>query len=354
MAISTNVYFGQEWRVGIAEESTFGTAITTQSNFKELEITAPPQIDFSGVVRDQRKRADGSRVLDSKDVYLSQVGGEGYTCQIEGILTDITADLLLYGAMQDIVSEAATSPYLKTFEWDNATDGDNSGSPFKFFTLDIDNPIAAESEELKTCVIKTLTISSDPGTNGGRASFSATFWTGFAPSRNLGTATDPTQWTAPGTDYYVHQLLKTKTLGGSDLVVGSFSVNFENNVKRVGYDSSGDPQAYVFGPTFDVTGDLSVKYDANTQNEIDYFITNPEGGSAERALIIQWGNGTGNGTLKFLINAIYTGAPNKSFEDKGTFVTIPWQGVTDQADGVGTNEAIEVLIANDVDRVWTA
>jgi len=347
MAISTAVYYPQEWRVGIAEEATFGTAITVQASFKELEITEPSQIDYAGIVRDERKRADGKRVKAYTDIYLDEEGGaDGYTCTVGGLLTDLTADLLLFGNIQDLVSEAATTPYLKTFEWDGSTDGDNSGSPYKFFTLDLHDPIAAQSVELKTCVIKTLTITSDPGTNGGRGSFSAVFWTGFKPTRGLGTATAPGSWTAPGTDYYVHQLLNTKTVAAADVVVGSFSLTFENNVQRIGFDSSGDPQAYVF-PMFDLTGEVSVKYDANTDQEIDKFILNPEGGSAESAIVMQWGDGTADGTLLFRVNAIYTGAPSKSFEDKGTFITLPFQGVDD-----GTNEVIDVLIANAIDRTW--
>jgi hypothetical protein len=348
MAISTNVYVAPQFRVAIAEESSFGTAITTQSSFKELEITNTPWPDYSGIVREVRKRADGKRVLSHTDIYVDEEGGaDGYTVITEGILTDLTADLLLYGVMQDLVSEDATTPYLKEFAWRGATDGDNSGVPYKFYTVNGYNPASGESWALTSCVIKTLTITSDPGTNGGKASFSATFWTGFKPAFNQ--TVTPASWTAPGTDWYVHQLLNTKAIGGTtdNLVLGSFSVTFENNVKRVGFDSSGDPQMYVF-PQFDITGELKAKYDANTKDEIDNFVLNPEGGSAERQIYLRWGDGTADGTLLFDINAVYTGIPTPDFgNDAGVMITLPIQGVDD-----GTNEAIDVKIANAVDRAW--
>jgi len=347
MAISSNVYTAPQFRVGIAEEATLGTAITTQSSFKELEITNTPFPSYDGVVREVRKRADGKRVLSNTDIYVDEEGGDGYTVQVDGILTDKIADLLIYGSMQDLDSEGANTPYLKTFEWDGSTDGDNSGSPYKFYTVNGYSPASGESWALTSCIIKTLTISSDPGTNGGRASYSATFWTGYKPS--LGATVTPGSWTTPGTDYYVHQLLNTKAIDGTtdNLVVGSFSITFENNVSRVGYDSSGDPQLYVF-PQFDVTGELSVKYDANTKDEIDNFVTNPEGGSAETQIYIHWGDGSADGTLLFDVNAIYTAAPTPDFgNEAGVMVTLPFQGVDD-----GSNEAVEVKIANAIDRTW--
>jgi len=348
MAISTNVYVGPQFRVAIAEESTFGTAITTQTNFKELEITSTPWPDYSGIVREVRKRADGKRVLSYKDIYVDEEGGaDGYTVNIEGILTDITADLLIYGVMQDLVSEDATTPYLKEFEWDGSTDGDNSGSPYKFYTINGYNPASGESWATKTCVIKTLTITSDPTNNGGKASFSATFWTGFKPS--FGQTVTPASWTAPGTDWYVHQLLDTKALGGTtdNLVLGSASLTFENNVQRVGFDSSGDPQIYVF-PQFDITGEIKTKYDANTKDEIDNFVLNPEGGSAERQIYLRWGDGASDGTLSFDVNAVYADSLTPDFgNEAGVMLGISFQGVDD-----GTNEAIDVKIANSVDRAW--
>ena len=340
----TNLYSKNEFRFAIAEESTFGTAITTQSNFKEIYITDTPQIDWGGIIRDQAKRSDGKRVLSHTDTYLATAGGT-YTCSVSGILTDTTADLLLYGVMQDLVSEAGTTPYLKTFEWDGSTNGNNSGAPFKFYTLNGYNPDVTEHWRLTSCVLQSLSISADSGSNGGRASFTATFFTGFPPTIS-GLTVTPASWTAIANDFYVFQTLNTKTIGGSDVVVNSFSLEFANGAVRVGNDTSGNPQQYNF-PQFDINGELSVKFDDNSAPEIDKWVLNPTDGSAESNIIMQWGNGTADGTLKFDINAIYTGHSYDFGDDAGVFVSLPFQGVDD-----GTNEAIEVSIANATDRSW--
>lgn len=344
MAIDTSIYSKNDFRFAIAEEGTFGTAITAQGSFKEILITDTPQIEWGGIIRDETKRADGKRVMSHTDVFQTTAGGT-YSCSVSGILTDTTADLLLYGVMQDLHEEAAGTPFLKTLHWDGSTDGDNAGSPYKYFTLNGYNPDTSEHWELKTCVLQSLSISADPGSNGGRASFSATFFTGFPPTIS-GLTVTPASWTAIANDFYVFQSLNTKTVGGNDVVLNSFSVNFENGVTRVGHDSSGDPQQYIF-PQFDITGDISVKFDDNTAPEIDKWVLNPTAGSAESNIIVQWGDGSADGTLKFDVNAIYTGHSYDFGNDAGVFVSLPFKGVDD-----GTNEAIEVKIANATDRAW--
>ena len=344
MAIDTSLYSKNEFRFAIAEEATFGTAITAQGSFKELHITDNPQLDWGGIIRDQAKRSDGKRVLSHTDTYLATAGGT-YTCAVSGVLTDLTADLLLYGVMQDLVSEDGSTPYLKTFEWDGSTDGDDSGSPYKFFTLNGYNPATDESWQLKSCVLQSLSISADPGSNGGRASFSATFFTGFAPVQT-GLTVTPASWVSPGEDFYSFQALAAKTVGGSDVVLGSMSLDFANGVVRVGHDSSGDPQQYTF-PQFGVSGEVMVKYDANTKDEIVTFLKNPMDGSAETTIILRWGDGSADGTLSFEVNAIYTGNSLDFGNDAGVFVSLPFEGVDD-----GTYEAIEVKIANATDREW--
>jgi len=344
MAIDLNVYSKNDFRFAIAEESSFGTAITAQGSFKEILITDIPQIEWGGIIRDEAKKSDGKRVFSHTDIYQTTAGGT-YTCSVSGILTDITVDLLLYGATQDLVSEGANSPYLKTFEIDGSTDGDNSGVPYKFFTLNGYNPDTSEAWELKSCVLQNLTISTDPGTNGGRASFTATFFTGFPPTIS-GLTVTPASWVTFGSDFYPFQTLNTKTIAANDVVLGSFSITIENGIVRVGYDSSGDPEQYFF-PQFDVTGELSAKFDDNTAPEIDKWVLNPVDGSAESNIIVQWGDGTADGTLKFDINAIYSGHSYDFGNESGVFVSLPFRGVDD-----GTNEALEIKLANDTDRSW--
>ncbi|MFQ6611353.1 MAG: hypothetical protein ACE5D7_11240 [Fidelibacterota bacterium] len=343
------VYSPTQFRFAMAEESTFGTANTTQGDFKELFITEPVEIDWGGVVRDQHKRADGKRVLSHTDVYLSKAGGD-YVANVTGIVTDLTLDLLLYGIMQDLVSEASATPFAKIFEWDGSSGVvDFSVNEGKFFTLLGYDPATSYHWQIKSAIIKELTLNADPGTNGGRLSFNASFYSGFAPTITGITAT-PGSWVAPGVDFYPFQTLNTKTIAGGNVVLGSFSLTLNNNAIKTGYDSSGDATNYALGVGGDgltVTGEAKVKYDAASDQEIDKFLLTPDGGSSESNIIVQWGDGSADGTAKFDINAIYTGNSKDFGNDAGVFVNLPFQGIDD-----GTNEAIEVTVANSTDRTW--
>ena len=319
-----------------------GTGTWYSTPFHELLITEPVQFPTDGLVRDKAKKSDGKRVWSNTDTYIN-THGSGYTTSVTGILTDLTADLLLYGVMQD-VTEAAGTPFLKTFEWDGSTTGNNSGAPYKFFTLNGYDPGADMSWSLESAVIQSLDISAAYGTNGGRASFTAVFYSGFPPVN--GATVTPSQWIPHGTDYYPIYTLQTKTVATADVVVDSFNINWNNGAVRVGADANGDAQTYHF-PMFDVTGSAKVKYDANTLTELAKFVLTPDGGSAESQINLVWGNGSADGTLAFDINAIYTGNGKDFGNEAGVFVDLPFEGVDD-----GTSEAIEVLCANATDRSW--
>lgn len=353
MAIDTSVYSKNEFRFAIALESAFGTAINgtaNSANFNELFLTEPTQIDYGNVVRDQHKRTDGKLVLSPEDVYVSKAGSD-YTVQVNGIATDNTLDLLLHSVMQSLSSEPTASPNLKTWAWDNSTSIGTTASQVTFTLLGY-NPATNESWNLPGAVLRELTLNVDPGTNGGRLSYSGTFYSGFAPTQSSAVLTTPGNWTSGINDFYVIQALQTKGLGGTtnNLVLGAFSMTFNNQVTRIGHNASGDAEAYAIGTGGDglsVTGELKAKYDTTTKDEIDTFLTTPDGGSAEKKLYILWGDGSSDGTLSFDINAIYTGNSLDFGNESGVFVNLPFQGVDD-----GTNEAIEILLANAIDRGW--
>lgn len=344
---STNVHAASDFRVAIANETTFGTANTTQGEFYELHITDNAQVDWGGLIRESVKRSNGKRVKDNKDVFVQTAGGT-YTVSVSGVLTDNTADLLLYGAIQDLVSEAATTPFQKIFELDaSTTQPDFGGNGGKFYTMLLSNPASGENIQLKSMVISSLAINGSAGDAGGRATFTATFFTGFPPTY-AATAT-ASSWVAPTTDYYIFQQASAKTINGAAMVVNSFSFSVENGATRVGFDSSGHPETYALGlgDGYAVTGEMSVKYDANSKDFVDTFIANPTAGSAEHAVIMEFGSSGADGHLKFDVNALYTGNSLDFGNEAGVFVSLPFEGVDD-----GTNEAIEVTISNAIDRAW--
>jgi len=341
------IYAPSQFRLAIAEESEFGTPITTQANFYELDIVSPTQPDMaSGVIEDTRKRSDGLRIMAPCDTYRTTVGGL-YVIPFECIVSANTADLLIYGVMQDIESEADTTPYQKVMQWDKNTTGpDFSADAGKFFTVLGSDP--AENWSATSCVVRNLTLSASPGTNGGRLTASGEFVTGFDIDISSVTAT-PASWTAPcsaSTQYYPFQLYANSSVAGADLVPYSFSITMNNGCVRVG-NAAGLATNYHM-PLFEVNAEIVAKLDAITANLIDTYRLDPAAGSAEVAVIMDWGSDDTDGHLKFLMNAIYTAPTVRDFgQESGVGVTLSYSGVDD-----GSNKALVATIANAVDRTW--
>jgi hypothetical protein len=340
------IYAPQQFRLAIAEEVAFGTAITAQGSFFELDIINPTQPDMaSGVVEDVRKRSDGKRVMSNTDTYRSTVGGT-YTIPFECIATGNTLDLLLYGVMQDLESEAATTPYQKIFHMDEGTAApDFSVNAGKYFTV-----LGADAENWSatSCILKSLTLSASPGTNGGRLTASGEFITGFDIDISSVTAT-PASWVGPITksnDFYPFQLYANSSVAAANLVPYSFSITLTNNAVRVG-NSAGLATNYHL-PMFEANAEIVAKLDAITDDMIDTYRLDPTAGSAEVAVIMDWGSDGADGHLKFLMNAIYTGPTTRDYgAESGVGVTLSYQGVDD-----GSNKALVATIANALDRAW--
>jgi hypothetical protein len=344
------IYAPSQFRMAIAEESTFGTANSTQTEFYELDLTIPTRLDLaSGMIEDTHKRSDGSRMLAGTDTFRD-TGGGLYVIPFECIATRNTLDLLLYGVMQDIISDGTDSPFQCEFEWDSTTTGpDFSTDAGKFFTILGED--ATNNWEAKTCVLRSLTLSASPGTNGGRLTASGEFVTGFIVDTSSVTATVDS-WVSPitgTTDFFPFQAYQACTIDGDAIVPYSFSVTFNNNAVRSGHDTSKNATNYHM-PQFDLNMEIVAKLDAVTEALEAKYILNPTAGSAEEAVVVTWG-GTGvTGYLNFAMNAIYDAPLARDFgAESGVGVTLAYSGRA-----TGAVEGIEVSIASAVDRDWVA
>jgi len=338
--------------MAIAQEAAFGTAISAQGSFYELDILSPVQPDFaSGVVEDSRKRSDGKRVMSPGDTYRATTGGM-YVIPFECIATRNTVDLLLAAAMQDKTSTTLTSEvYYNIFEFDSGTTApDFSADAGIFLTVLGSDPSDDASNGnwvAKSCVVRNLTLSASPGTNGGRLTASGEFVTGFDIDETAVTAT-PASWVAVDTYYFPFQLYTTCSVGGADLVPYSFSITLANGAVRVGH-SAGEAQTYHM-PLFEANIELVAKLDANTVGMVADYRVDPSPGAAEVEVIMAWGSIDATGSLNFTMNGIFTAPPNRDFgAESGVGVTLAFQGVDD-----GTNEALVASFSNKIDRSWTA
>ena len=340
MAISGLVFSPKEWRVAIAEESTFGTAVI--SGFNELYVTSISKVDYSGIVKDDTPRHSGKRVRDVGDVHVQLAGGL-YAYDFECVLTKITSDLLMYGVLQNVVEDMST-PFKKDYVVDeNTTQPDFSANAGKFYTFLLHNPITSESELLTSAILENLTVFYAAGSNGGRLMASGRFVSGFAP--NVGLDSSGYSFTSPGTAFYNTDDIVKKQINSVDMVLEAFSFNYTNGFQRVpsgGGDSSGDAETYAL-TNYDMEGSsITVKYDANSKTFIDDFVA-----GTTRKIQIDYGT-TGNDSafIQTINNAEIEGF-DKDLSGGIAMVTIPFKLAQ-----TGSTNAIDIEISNAEDRTW--
>ena len=162
-------------------------------------------------------------------------------------------------------------------------------------------------------------------------------------SQELGTATQP------GTDYFNHGNLVTKTIGGADMIIESYSITFNNKAVRLGADSSGDCQSYALAGSggYEVTGSVRVLYDDNSKGILTNMLTT----AFDTQIVLAYGSAadpvTTDGELLCKINAGFKAVDMDFAAETGTMLDVGFVGFDD-----GTNEIAVVEIDNAVERCW--
>lgn len=344
MAIVQQTYSPHQFRAGIAKQSAFGTANTTQAEFIALWLTNHPEPSSTPLI-DETKRADGSVIASTTDRYVAQAGGE-HTIAVEGVLTMAQAAYLLFGSMQYLTSEGASTPYAKVFTL--GTGVVPASSVACCFTVLIYDP-SGNNIALQDCVFKTLTLSQSPGSQGGRITFSGTLYSGAIIDTTSVTAT-PGDWVSPGTTFYGLSNLDTPTIdiggGALDVVVYGWSLTIDNGAKAYpAFDSNGHALGMAIGAStagIAITGELTVKYDGNTKDAYEDFLAN-----ATLTISLPF-YATTSTDLTFTINARHKAQPTRDAgADAGVQITYNFEGVYS-----GSTAALVATVEDGVDRSW--
>ena len=261
MAINGLVHAGNESKWGISEESTFGTVIADAGTFEMIESkigTVDP-----GIFRDNTVKLGDGRFPAVANDYASDKGGLRVISFSDMVVRAKDLSWLLYAVCQN-VSEAAGTPYEKTYTIANATtQPDFSANAGFFFTLGIYDTIASYHKKYTSCILRSLTLSSDLADNGLLMA-SGEIISGFQEST---TANFSGTWAYNAQTHYNFHVTPTKTLAGGDVVLHGFDITINNNAIRVGSTgANGDCETYAIGTGetgYNITGNMKVKYDAN-------------------------------------------------------------------------------------------
>jgi len=336
MAINGIVYAGTQTKWGISEESTFGTVIADAGTFQQFE-GPPPSVDY-GVISDIEPKFSGSRVRKDYESYYTESGGTRVISFSDMIVRRIDLGHLVYGVFQTM-DEGETPAYTKVIAISDSTTQPVFTSDAGYFaTLGIYDPISSNMRKFTSCILRSLTLTADLA-GDGRLRASGEWISGFSSDT---TATLSGTWAYNAQNYYNFNSMSAKQINNVDVVLYGWSVTITNNAVRVGADSSGDAETYSL-PLYDITGEITAKYDAAT----DSLIADAIAGSG-RELDLQVGSAGVAGHFGMLIDEAQFQAPTKDYaNEQGQAITLPFTAV----DATGGN-LCTFTISDATDQSW--
>lgn len=318
MAIDSNVYSGKQFELYLAIESgNMGTAESLNANFVKLAVNSISDVDFSGITQERNLRV-GQQIKKPSDHYVSQKGAS-YTLGFEWIVDHEEG---LQKLLQ-LISEDTASDYRVAGTFTPAVYSHGASTGVRA-TVIVSNPNSGDDRTLTSCILTSLTLSMDAGSDGGRLKASGTFYTGYKPTIGASTVSPAGTETS-----FVKTIFDctTKTIGGNDVVASSYSLTINYPGVRIGYQgANADPEQYSRADEYSANGSINVKYDANTDGELAYFLN-----GAEKAIVF----GDGGTNISFTCSqVVYTGF-NTAFDNaEGAMVEVPFDCVADGSENL--------------------
>ena len=268
MAISTSAYSPKEFQVLIAEQDAFGTIEASGGNdYHALDVDSVGSPSLNPVQGlDVR---NGSRVLQATD-FFQDVKTSVKEISVSGTATTNALDLLLENIMGEAEGSAnGVYSFLSNKAVQQVGTGDGSlvGT---MLSVVIKSGFGTNADlSFKDCVVTSLTLNGDTGTEGGRIKFSCTFQTGSTVEdlTDASTTVD-TAFTAASENYLMSSWadpVYRKVVGVNNLLVSSFSLALANPATFHGVTTAGYELVTRAGE-FSATLDTTVKYDDVTED----------------------------------------------------------------------------------------
>ena len=336
--------------VGLDSSGADGTAYLTQP---AVQVQKPT----FNIMRESRLLSGRGSVKNAADTVVNTRGGT-ITMPFDMLATPRTLaqHALLVG------QESGTSgSTVHEMEIDGSSNADSIGGTISSGIPHSCNlayyPAAGEGIKVAGVVCSDLTIAGDVGANSGLVSISGNYFSGFSAPVSTSTVLEQTfdgTWVAAETTYYNVLDADTRTLdvegnATQTFIMKAFSFNIANGVNRVGFDTNGNAEAYVF-PEYAVTGSLTIKYDSEfdygeDNNVIQDFL---DGDTLSLAIKIGDGTVSSEGEMNIAAEIQYTGDPGQDLSESGVFHTLEFECVQN-----GSTEAFKLeSFKNEAVTAW--
>ena len=345
MAISGKVVPISKVVAGIKAETSFGVGLDSSGDegtaFRQLPIVQVQKPVFN-ITRESRLLSGRGLVKNSNDTIINTRGGT-VVMPFEMIATPKLLSQHLALVCQEH-SEASSTIHTHEIGGQGALLSSLGGSKTNNIPHTVNLAYApnasgsADGLKVVGAIVSDMAISGDYANNSGCLSMSGNYFSGFSNIQEDNGAGTRSQvnfsgtWTDPDENVFFHMGdLKTKTLaidggGALEMIVKGFSLNIANNVKAIGGDGSGNPEMYTI-PSFDVTGNLVVKHDANFDLGSATNVLSSYLNKNTMALALKFGDNTvtSNGEMNIDAQIQLTGDPTLDNSDQGQFWNLPFE-----------------------------
>tara|TARA_R100000655_G_scaffold52345_5_gene90153 strand:- start:14124 stop:15203 length:1080 start_codon:yes stop_codon:yes gene_type:complete len=347
-------------KYGLKAETSFGVALDSSGNDGTAYLTQPvmqAEKPTFNIMRESRLLSGRGTVKNAADTVTNLKGGT-VTMPFDMLATPRTLaqHALLVG------QESATSgSTVHEMEIDGSSNLTSMGGTISSGMPHSCNlayyPAAAEGIKLTGVVCSDLTITADVAANNGLLSISGNYFSGFSNPVSTATVLEQTfdgTWVAAENTYYnvldaSARVLEVEANAANTFIMKAFTFNISNGVNRVGFDTNGNAEVYVF-PEYVVTGSLTIKYDdlfdysAGT-NVIQDFL---DGDTLTLGIKIGDGTVSAEGEVNILAEIQYTGDPGQDLSENGVFHTLEFECVQN-----GSTEAFKInSFKNEAITTW--
>ena len=334
--MAVTLYSRHDTSILFREQSTWGTAEAGSAAFTHMGV-ASSVIDPDIQERLPDRSNSGSRVLVDTNV-SHDFNGSAPKFSVGGDAKKLDLADSLYAVMQQ-VSEAIGTPFLKTYTFPTTQPDFTAGEGY-IRTLVEDHPAASTSKAIRDCISTELVLKVAPGTGESRLQFTESIM-GRGQIDDVFNTTGTNVRTAQSF-FYFDQI---QTFTGNAAALNPLDLEIKISQPRtlgasVEQGGTGDFLTFAI-PEYMVECTFKVMRDAASQT-----LQALRGTDINHQWILQWGDGTADGTLKFTIQGQLAAADSEN--DDINSITFKLKGVAISGGAV----ALTVLLADASDRSW--
>ena len=337
MAINTAAFSPKQFQVLIAEQDAFGTIEGAGGNaYHALDVDSVgmPSLNPTQVLEPRT----GARALQKED-FFQDVKASVKEISVSGTATTDALDMLLENIMGEAEGSASGVYSFASNAGVQSVGASDSSQAGTLLSVIVTSPLTDSDLAFKDCVVTSLTLNGDTGTEGGRVKFSVTFQTGTLAEDLSDTSISADTDFGADENYFMSSwsdVAYRKMYGVDDLVMSSFSLTLENPATFSGLISTGYEIVSRAGE-FSATLEATAKYDVNTEPLIASFNNQTqEGSTASQATILNNDGSLNDGA--FGISMPKTILTNVAFNEGDVMML----DIAVKAVGDGSNALVEV------------